>query len=677
MQRGFYFDQTRCIGCFTCCVACKDWHDVPAGPAHWRRVTPIEEGKFPHPFLAYLSGACYHCAEPLCAVVCPAEAVKRREDGVVTVDREACQEAARCGITVTNGNGVGQAQAAACEVTCPAHVDVPGYIALVSKGRFTEALNLMRDKLPLPGVLGRVCSAPCENECKRGDFDAPLAIRDLKRLACDRAAHEKPHLLPITKEQRVAIIGSGPAGLSAAYDLTRKGYRVTIFEALPVVGGMMAVGIPHYRLPREVLSRDIDYLTSLGIEIRVNTPIGREKTIDSLFQDGYQAVFIAVGAHKGHKLPIPGAEAPNVLVGASFLREVNLGKKVELGRRVLVLGGGNIAIDCVRVARRLGAERVEVACLESYQQMPALDSDVAEAEQEGITIYPSRTFRKVVCGEGGATGVECLEVSWMEFDAEGKLHLETKEDTEHTLSADTVIFAIGQSPELNHLLKDSDIEVTRRGTIVVDPLTLETRRPGVFAGGDAITGTAWVIDAVASGQKAAHHIDRYLKGEILKETTLDIPVKASDIKVKVPDELVKEERQPMPVLAPEIRGHNFDEVALGYDAEPGLAEAKRCLNCAGRLCLRVCPYDAPQFGAEPGAKMQKCDLCVDRLAEDKKPICVDACIMRALDAGDVEELRERYGDACEAVGFAYSSSTRPSVVFKPKNPLDRGRSGEK
>lgn len=675
MQTGFYFDQTRCIGCFTCCVACKDWHDIPAGPAHWRRVTPIEEGKFPQPFLAYLSGACYHCEEPLCAVVCPAEAIKRREDGVVVVDREACQEAARCGITATNGTG--QAHFSACEVTCPAHVDVPGYIALISKGRFKEALSLMREKLPLPGVLGRVCAAPCENECKRGEFDTSLAIRDLKRLACDAVTDEKGPPLPITKEQSVAVIGSGPAGLSAAYDLTRKGYRATIFEALPVIGGMMATGIPSYRLPRAVLNRDIDYLTSLGIEIRVNTPIGQEKTIDDLFQDGYQAVFIAVGAHKGHKLPIPGAEAPNVLVGASFLREVNLGKKVKLGRRVLVLGGGNIAIDCARVALRLGAERVEVACLESSEQMPALDSEIAEAEEEGITIYPSRTFKKVICGEGGATGVECLKVSWMEFDAEGKLHLEATEGTDHTLSADTVIFAIGQSPELSPLLKDSDIEVTKRGTIAVNPLTLETSRPGVFAGGDAITGTAWVIDAIASGQRAAHYIDRYLKGEIPGKTLLDIPIKASDIKIEIPTDLVKEERQPMPILAAETRGHNFDEIAVGYDTEQGITEAKRCLNCAGRLCLRVCPYDAPQFGAEKGAKMQKCDLCQDRLAENKKPICVDACIMRALDAGDVQELKDKYGDACQTAGFAYSSNTRPSVVFKPKYPPDRRKAGEK
>ena len=668
-QRAFYFDQTRCIGCFTCCVACKDWHDIPAGPAHWRRVIPFEEGKFPQLFLAYLSTACYHCEEPLCAVVCPAEAITKREkDGVVVVDRQRCRESARCGITASNGNG--QINVAACEVTCPAHVDVPGYIALIGKGRFKESLDLMREKLPLPGVLGRVCSQPCESECKRGELDSPLAIRDLKRFACDAVVDEKPTPLPRTKNQSVAIIGSGPAGLSAAYDLIRKGYGVTIFEALPVIGGMLAVGIPRYRLPREVLDRDIDYLKGLGIEIRTNTPIGREMTLDDLSRQGYEAIFIAVGAHQGHKLSIPGAGVANVLVGSSFLHQVNLGKKIKLGRKVLVLGGGNIAIDCARVALRLGAQKVAVACLESREQMPALASEIAEAEKEGVVIHPSLTFKKIACRNGRAIGAECLRLLWMEFDKDGNPHIEAIAGSEHVVSANTIIFAIGQSPELNSLLAGTDIKVTRRGTIAVDRETLETSRPGVFAGGDAVTGTAWVIDAIAAGQRAADHIDRYLKGEVLKNSRRDIPVKASEIKVEIPPELVKEDRPFMPTLEVQQRVHNFNEIALGYEKEKALAEARRCLNCVGRLCLRVCPYDAPQFGAEKGAKMQKCDLCLDRLEENKNPICVDACIMRALDAGPLEELKAKYGDIQECAGFTYSSSTKPAIIFKPKRMPD-------
>ncbi len=675
MQTGFYFDQTRCIGCFTCCVACKDWHDIPAGPAHWRRVTPLEEGKFPQPFLAYLSAACYHCEDPLCAVVCPAEAITRREeDGIVVVDREKCQENARCGITVTNGNG--QINVSACEVTCPAHVDVPGYIALISKGRFKEALDLMREKLPLPGVLGRVCSQPCESECKRSEVDKPLAIRDLKRFAYDAVVDEKTVPLPRTKEQGVAIIGSGPAGLSVAYDLIRKGYKVTIFEALPVIGGMMAVGIPDYRLPREVLNRDIEYLKGLGIEIRTNTPIGKGMTLDDLSRQGYKAIFIAVGAHNGHKLSIPGTEADNVLVGTSFLRDVNLGNKIKLGQRVLVLGGGGIAIDCARVALRLGAQKAEVACLESREQMPALDYDIAEAGKEGIIIYPSLTFNRVVCQNGYATGVECLKLRWMEFDKNGKLHLEAIEGSEHVLSADTIIFAIGQSPELNPLLAGTDIKVTKRGTIAVAPETLETSRPGVFAGGDAVTGTAWVIDAIAAGQRAAYYIDRYLKGEVLGKSYIDVPIIASDIKVEIPADLVKAERQEMPTLSVQERVHSFNEIALGYGEEQAITEAKRCVNCAGRLCLRVCPYDVPQFGAEKGAKMEKCDFCLDRLEENKNPICVDACIMRALDWGSIEELKVKHGDIQEAVGFTYSSNTKPSIIFKPKHLPDKAISSE-
>ena len=650
-------------------MACKDWHDIPAGPAHWRRVTPFEEGKFPQLFLAYLSTACYHCEDPLCAVVCPAEAITRREDGVVVVDRGKCRESARCGITASNGNG--QIDVSACEVTCPAHVDVPGYITLISKGRFKEALDLMREKLPLPGVLGRVCSQPCESECKRSEVDKPLAIRDLKRFAYDAVVDEKPTPLLRTKEQSVAIIGSGPAGLSVAYELIRKGYKVTIFEALPVIGGMMAVGIPYYRLPKEVLNRDTEYLKGLGIEIRTNTLIGKEMTLDDLSHQGYEAIFIAVGAHNGHKLPIPGTEADNVLVGTSFLRDINLGNKVKLGQQVLVLGGGSIAIDCARTALRLGAQKVEVACLESQEQMPATDSEICEAEREGIIIYPSRTFTRVVCQNGCATSVECLELSWMEFDKHGKLHIETIEGTEHILSADTIIFAIGQSPDLDPLLTGTDIKVTKRGTLTVDPETLETSRPGVFAGGDAVTGTAWIIDAIAAGQRAAYYIDRYLKGEVLGKSYLDVPIIASDIKVEIPADLVKEERQEMPTLAVDKRVRNFSEIELGYDEEQAIAEAKRCLNCAGRLCLKVCPYDVPQFGAEAGAKMQKCDFCLDRLEENRNPICVDACIMRALDAGPIEELKAKYGDIQEAIGFTYSSSTKPSIIFKPKRLPDK------
>jgi NADPH-dependent glutamate synthase beta subunit-like oxidoreductase len=607
-------------------------------------------------------------------VVCPAEAITRREDGIVVVDREKCQESARCGITVTNGSG--QTNVSACEVTCPVHVDVPGYIALISKGRFKEALDLMREKLPLPGVLGRVCSHPCESECKRGEVDKALAIRDLKRFAYDAVADEKPIPFPRTKEQSVAIIGSGPAGLSVAYDLVRNGYKVTIFEALPVIGGMMAVGIPCYRLPREVLNRDIEYLKGLGIEIKTNTPIGKDITLDDLSHQGYEAIFIAVGAHNGRKLPIPGAEADSVLVATPFLRSVNLGNNIKLGQRVLVLGGGGIAIDCARTALRLGAQKVEAACLESREQMPALDSDIAEAEKEGIILHPSVTFNRVVCRDGWATGVECLKLRWMEFDKDGKLHIDPIEGSEHVLSADTIIFAIGQSPDLNPLLAGTDVEVTKRGTIAVAPETLQTSRPGVFAGGDAVTGTAWVIDAIAAGQRAAYYIDRYLKGEVLGKGYLDVPIKASDIKVEIPADLVKAERQEMPTLAVEQRVHNFNEMALGYDGEKAIAEAKRCMNCAGRLCLRVCPYDTPQFGAEKGAKMEKCDFCVDRLEEGKNPICVDACIMRALDWGLMEALKAKYGDIQEAIGFAYSSSAKPSVIFKPKRLLDKAVSSE-
>lgn len=668
MPLGFYFDQTRCIGCFTCCVSCKDWHDIPAGSAHWRRVVSIEDGEFPHPFLAYLSTACYHCEDPLCAVVCPAEAIIRREDGIVFVDKEKCREDARCGITVTNGTS--QANVSACEVTCPAHVDVPGYIALISNGRFKEALNLMREKLPLLGILGRVCHRPCENECKRSEVDKPLAIRDLKRFAYDAVVDEKVVPLPKTKEQGVAVIGSGPAGLSAAYDLLRKGYKVTIFEALPVTGGMMAVGIPSYRLPREVLRRDIEYLKGLGLEIRTNTPIGKEMTLGDLSHQGYGAIFIAVGAHKGRKLPIPGAEADNVSVGTSFLHSVNLGEKIKVGKRVLVLGGGGMAFDCARVALRFGAKKVTIFYRRTRNEMPASSEGIDAALEEGVEIIylvaPSR-----VTHHGGVLRLECLRMKLGEPDASGRARPVPIEGSEFVTSADMIVLAVGRSPDLKPLLAGTDIKTTKHGTIAVDPETLQTSLPGVFAGGDAVTGTRWVIDAIAGGQRAAHYIDCYLKGEVLGKSYPDIPVIASDIKVDIPADLTKEPRQEIHTLAVEQRAHNLGEVELGYDEKQAITEAKRCMNCAGRLCLRVCPYDAPQFSAEQGAKMEKCDFCVERLDDGKNPVCVDACIMRALDWGSMEELKAKYGDIQAAVGFAYSPSAKPSTIFKPKHPPDK------
>ncbi len=669
MQLGFYVDQTRCTGCFICMVACKDWNDVPAGPASWIRVSTIERGKFPNTFVAFLPNLCYHCTQPLCAWVCPAKAItKSDQNGLVVIDREKCREAGRCGIINEKAMGVsfryGEGESP-CQITCPAHLSVPGYVALIGEGKFKEALHLIRQDMPLPSVCGRVCLAPCEKECRRQEVDQAVAIAALKRFVSDYVEDDLPSPVPQTKREKVAIIGSGPAGLAAAYDLIRKGYGVTIYEALPVAGGMLVTGIPPYRLPKEILKRDIDYIGALGVQIKTDTPIGSSFTLDDLVRQGYGAILLAMGAQEGTKLKVPGADLKGTLVATSFLRDFNSGKKVEIGKRVVVIGGGNVAIDCARAALRLGAVEAHVACLESRPEMPAVASEIEGAEEEGVVVHPSVTVDRVLSSKSKVKGIKCLNVKDVRFDEDGVPHMEILKGTEHILPAETVIFAIGQKPNLSYLDGDKGIELSKRGTIVVDSETMATSRQSVFACGDVTKGPTNVIEAIASGQRAAFYIDRYLEGSVMKAQQVKT-VKASEVKVEIPKDVEKQERQPMPHLALSERRFNFKEVALGYSSEMAMNEAKRCLNCAGHLCKDVCPYKAPQFGAEEIAKMQKCNLCAERWLSNQKPICVEACRTYALDAGPVDELIAKYGDVKEGEGFVYSPIACPSVVLKPK-----------
>jgi heterodisulfide reductase subunit A len=370
-----------------------------------------------------------------------------------------------------------------CKTACPAHIKVQGYIALTGQGKFKAALDLIREEIPFPSVCGRVCLRPCEKECRRQEVDEPIAIAALKRFVADHVFEDKPPA-PVarTKKEKVAIIGSGPAGMACAYDLVRMGYGVTVFEAAPVAGGMLALGIPDYRLPSEVLQKEIDYVRALGVEIKTNTPIGEALTIPDLFRQGYGAIFIAVGAQQGRKLPIPGADLKSTIVGLDFLRDVKLGKKVKLGQRVLVLGGGNVAFDCARTALRLGAEEVHLACLESREAIPADPSEIKEGEEEGIIIHPSRTFTRIIGDNGRVRAVECLNILWVRFDNEGRIELETVPASEHLIPADTIIFAIGQEPHLGVLSGAKGLVATKRNTIAVDPEILATAVPGVFAG---------------------------------------------------------------------------------------------------------------------------------------------------------------------------------------------------
>jgi NADPH-dependent glutamate synthase beta subunit-like oxidoreductase len=633
------------------------------------RILYQEEGKFPKVFVSHVASPCYHCAEPVCTFVCPNEAItKREEDGIVIVDRDKCRDEKPCGIISEQAYGpdylYGEAEAP-CQVACPARLYIPGYVALIAKGKHKEALDLIRQRMPLPSVCGRVCLHPCETVCRRKDVEEPVAIMALKGFVTDYIPLELPDRLPQTKDDQVAVVGSGPSGLAAAYDLVRNGYGVTVFESLPVAGGMLSVGIPEHRLPREVLQRDITYIEALGVDIRTSTPVDLGQGLDDLFNEGYGAILLALGAHKGQKPGIPGAELQGTVAGTSFMRDVNSGNLVEVGKKVLVVGGGNVAMDCGRSALRLGAEEVYVACLESKEEMTADASEIMHAEEEGIQIHASRTLTRILEDDGKVAGTEVVAVTGLQFDQDGQPQFDIIRDSERTIAADMVIFAIGQTPDLNGLSAGAEIATSQRGTIVVDPETMMTGRRGIFSAGDCFSGAISIVDAIASGQKAANHIDRYLQGDVLRVGP-EKTVKDEEIRVEIPAEIEKQPRQSVPTLPVSERVSNFREVSLGFEAEAAIKEAERCLNCAGHLCKDACPYAAPQFADEEKAKMQKCDLCIERWPENKKPICVESCPMRALDAGPLNELMGTYGGTRDANGFVYSQIAEPAIVNKPK-----------
>lgn len=514
-----------------------------------------------------------------------------------------------------------------CMAACPAHTDVRGYVQAIACGDYEEAYRLAREPNPLPYVCGKACAHPCEDECRRGDVDEPIAIYALKRFATEQHDLRKGHAPGLTvaepREERVAIIGSGPGGLTAAHDLARMGYKVTVFEALPKLGGMMQVGIPPYRLPHDIIDLETAPLKDLGIEFVTNKRI---EDADALLEDGYKAIFLAVGSHIGRKLRLPNVDLPDVWLNTEFLRRVALGEKIDLsGRHVLVLGGGNVAIDVARTAVRLGAAEVSMTCLEGANTMPAHDWEIEEAKAEGIKIYPSRTFKECVLEDGQVAGMRCVKVDFRGFLPDGRLDMDEFVDTEHILAADLILFAIGQGPDLGFLPKDGSIAQTRRRTIQVNPLTLATTKPGVFAGGDAVTGVGFIIDAIAAGQRAARSIDAYLRGVDPASVQPPEPENLGDLQKKTMSHIRPLKREEMPLLRLDSRKTTFEEVYLGYTETQAIRAAHRCLTCgAGALvdtdkciacltCVRVCPYEVPLLARGtadvPVDQCQACGIC--------------------------------------------------------------------
>ena len=473
-----------------------------------------------------------------------------------------------------------------CKDACPAHIDVQGYVALIGQGKFAEALALIRRTIPFPGVIGRVCNHPCETACNRGQYDQAIAICSLKRFAADAETELAPMpAIATRRDQTVAIVGSGPAGLTAAHDLALEGYQVTVFEALSVAGGMLAVGIPDYRLPPAVLAGEIARIQALGVDIRLNTPVGHASgiTLEDLRRD-YDAVFIAVGAHRERELRLEGENMQGVLPGALFLRELNLSRLSvgsshplpSIGRRVAVVGGGNVAIDAARSAQRLGAESVTIVYRRSRAEMPASAWEVEDAEEEGVGFRFLANPTRILGQDGQVTGLECLRMELGEPDSSGRRRPIPVAGSEFVLDVDTVIPAIGQIPDLG-LIENGELRVTRRDTLDADADTLATGVPGVFAGGDAVTGPATAIEAIAAGKRVARSIHRYLMGLEPAAPGEGLTVVAYDAL-----DLRRAHRQPratMPKLPHESRTVGFSEVEQGFSHEQAVAEALRCLNC--------------------------------------------------------------------------------------------------
>ena len=471
-----------------------------------------------------------------------------------------------------------------CQHTCPIGQEPCVYIALIAKGEFEKALKIIRKDNPLPSVCARVCHHPCELKCRAGESGDPIAIRALKRFATDYGLAQRiePKVkFQKTKDEKVAIIGSGPAGLTCGFYLAQKGYEVTIFEALPLPGGMLAVGIPEHRLPKKILNADIEAIKNTGVTIKTNQALGKDFSLDDLFTMGYKAVFISTGAHKSWKLGIPGEEGDGVLESMEFLTAVNLGKKVEIGKRVGIIGGGNAAVDSARVANRLkDCEKVTIIYRRTKTEMPAFKEEVESALNEGIDIQFLTAPVKVIRKNGKLIGIECIRMELGEPDESGRRRPIPIPGSEFEIELDTLIPAIGEQPYLSFLDEHQGIDISRRGTIVVDPETFVTNREGVFAGGDVVTGANTVVEAMAAGKVASESIDKYLKGESLARayevTKPSILVEALEL---TEEELAELKRPQMLTLSVDQRSKNFKEVELGFDEKMAIKEARRCLRC--------------------------------------------------------------------------------------------------
>ena len=473
----------------------------------------------------------------------------------------------------------------ACQHACPAGIDVPNYVAAIAANKYEKAVDIIRERNPFPAVCGRICIHPCELKCRRGELDEPVAIRSLKRFASDWyfdhiGKPEEP--FSVTKDQKVAVVGAGPAGLTCAYFLAKMGYRVTVYESQSVAGGMLGITIPEFRLPRKVIQEEVAYIESCGVEIRYNSPIDAQHTVNDLLEEGYHSVFIGAGAQASKRINIPGEEEGLVGLhyGLQFLADIRSGKEIQLKGKVVVLGGGNVAIDVARTTLRVGAQDVQIFYRRTKEEMPAWEKDIEEAIEEGIIINPLWAPKRIIHHGGTITGIEFMR-SMTVFDEEGHSSLRVNEEVTQMVKAETIIISIGQAPDISFLSKDSQLERALWGSLVVEENTLSTNISGVFAGGDFTTGPSIVINAIASGRRAALAIDKYLKGEKGRVEIVDEKTAMKEDIGLALDEETQEEKPRIKIQLekPEERVRDFREVEKGFSKEEAYLEAMRCLRC--------------------------------------------------------------------------------------------------
>jgi formate dehydrogenase (NADP+) beta subunit len=562
-----------------------------------------------------------------------------------------------------------------CREGCPVRTDSGGYVQAIAEGRYEDAYIIARTPNPFASICGRVCAAPCEAKCRRGALDAAVSIRALKRFVCEKFGVESegfdlsrvyPELRTPNRERigggrKVAIIGAGPAGMSCAHELALMGFSPTVFEAQGLAGGMLVLGVPEYRLPREIVQAEIEAIESLGAEVRLNARLGRDFSLSDLKQQGYEAVFLGIGAHKSRELSIEGVQLDGVLRAIDFLLNVNLGYRVTLGRKVVVIGGGNVAFDVARsvvrqaekfagmseaelrvalrqaaaaleeltakdteapdevrlaldVAReaiRKGVPEVHMVCLENLNEIPAAREEIEEAEREGIRLHTRFGPKRIIGLNGKVTGIELIKASRV-FDENRRFNPQFIDGSEETVDCDTVVLAIGQAADLSWIRPEDDLKVTPRGTLQTDPQTMATSRPDVFAGGDVAFGPRIIITAVAEGKRAANSIAKFLTGRVPAEPRQARMTIFNTLQYRMKPDYEKLVRRPPPTL-PLDRRIGIAEVEKAYPAPDAIRQADRCLKC----------HVGPVFN---GDECILCGGCAD--------VCPEYCL-RLVDAADL------------------------------------------